>query len=105
MRTTALATVLALGMMIGHADAQYVGIPKTFQPSLEAAKKRDELGTRLDQATAAAAHAAVRTWVAEPQPEAATQVKTPAGGWDGMPAAAPAKRRVTSDAKAPNLTP
>ena len=49
----------------------------------ESAKKRDELGTKLDQATAAAAHAAVRTWVAEPQPEAATQVKSPAGGWDG----------------------
>ena len=30
----------------------------------ESAKKRDELGTRLDQVTAAAAHAAVRTWVA-----------------------------------------
>jgi localization factor PodJL len=71
----------------------------------DSAKKRDELGTRLDQATAAAAHAAVRTWVAEPQPEAATQVKTPAGGWDGTPAAAPAKRRVTSDAKGPNATP
>jgi localization factor PodJL len=71
----------------------------------ESAKKRDELGTRLDQATAAAAHAAVRTWVAEPQPEAATQVKTPAGGWDGTPAAAPAKRRVTSDAKGPNVAP
>jgi hypothetical protein len=41
MRTTALATALALGIMIGHADAQYVGIPKTFQPSLEAAKKRE----------------------------------------------------------------
>ena len=40
MRTTALAMVLALGMMIGHADAQYVGIPKTFQPSLSAEKKR-----------------------------------------------------------------
>jgi localization factor PodJL len=71
----------------------------------ESAKKRDELGTKLDQATAAAAHAAVRTWVAEPQPEAATQVKTPASGWDGAPAAAPAKRRVTSDAKASNVTP
>jgi len=68
----------------------------------ESAKKRDELGARLDAATAVAAHAAVRTWAAEPQPEAATQVKTPAGGWDGTPAAAPAKRRVTSDAKAPN---
>ncbi len=71
----------------------------------DSAKKRDELSTRLDQATAAAAHAAVRTWVAEPQPEAATQVKTPAGGWDGAPAAAPAKRRVTSEAKAPRATP
>jgi localization factor PodJL len=72
----------------------------------ESAKKRDELGTRLDAATAAAAHAAVRTWAAEPQPEAATQVKTPAGGWDGTPAAAaPAKRRVTSDAKASTVTP
>src|SRR5262245_4715851 len=66
----------------------------------DSAKKRDELGTRLDQATAAAAQAAVRTWVAEPQPEAATQVKAPAGGWDGAPAPAQAKRRVTSDAKA-----
>ena len=77
--------------------AEWLGINR------EAAKKRDELGTRLDQATAAAAHAAVRTWVAEPQPEAAIQVKTPAGGWDGTPAAAPAKRRVTSDAKGPNV--
>src|SRR5262245_35960210 len=77
----------------------------------DSAKKRDELGTRLDQATAAAAHAAVRTWVAEPQPEAATHVKAPAGGWDGAPAPAQAKRRVTSDtkatpdAKAPRATP
>ena len=71
----------------------------------ESAKKRDELGAKLDQATAGAAHTAVRTWVAEPQPQAATQVKTPAGGWDGTPAAAPAKRRVTSDAKGPNVAP
>jgi localization factor PodJL len=71
----------------------------------DSAKKRDELGARLDAATAAAAQAAVRTWVAEPQPQAATQVKTPAGGWDGTPAAAPAKRRVTSDAKPTNLAP
>ena len=43
MRTTALATVLVLGVTIGHAEAQYVGIPKTFQPSLEAAKKREAI--------------------------------------------------------------
>src|SRR2546426_5434578 len=40
MRTTALATALVLGLTIGHAQAQYVGIPKTFQPSLDAATKR-----------------------------------------------------------------
>jgi hypothetical protein len=41
MRTTALATVLVLGVAsAGYAEAQYVGIPKTFQPSLDAATKR-----------------------------------------------------------------
>ena len=43
MRTTTIATVLALGVTIGSAEAQYVGIPKTFQPSLEAAAKRVRL--------------------------------------------------------------
>ena len=38
MRTIAMATVLVLGMMSGYAHAQYVGIPKTFQPSLDAAR-------------------------------------------------------------------
>src|SRR5207244_5652178 len=46
MRTTALAMVLVLGVTIGHAEAQYVGIPKTFQPSLEAAKKREAIKNR-----------------------------------------------------------
>jgi hypothetical protein len=35
-----MATALVLGMTIGSAEAQYVGIPKTFQPSLDAAVKR-----------------------------------------------------------------
>ncbi len=41
MRAIATATVLVLGLTTGLAEAQYVGIPKTFQPSLEAAKKRE----------------------------------------------------------------
>ena len=45
MRTIATATVLVLGLMTASAEAQYVGIPKTFQPSLEAAKKRVPLKT------------------------------------------------------------
>src|SRR5919201_1801720 len=42
MRTIA-TTLLALGLMTGYAHAQYVGIPKTFHPSLEAAKKREAI--------------------------------------------------------------
>src|SRR3981081_3942716 len=43
MRTTAIATVLVLGVTIGSAEAQSVGIPKTFQPSLSAEVKRVHL--------------------------------------------------------------
>jgi hypothetical protein len=42
-RTIAATVVLALGLSFGHADAQYVGIPKTFQPSLDAARSRRQL--------------------------------------------------------------
>ena len=48
----------------------------------EAAKKRDELGARLDPQSLAAATQAVNAWTPQPQPEAAEQVRTPAGGWD-----------------------
>src|SRR5262249_32426864 len=43
MRTIATAVVFVLGLMVGYAHAQYVGIPKTFQPSLDAAKSRRTL--------------------------------------------------------------
>ena len=43
MRTIATVTVLVLGLTTGVAEAQYVGIPKTFQPSLDAATKRARL--------------------------------------------------------------
>jgi len=48
----------------------------------EAAKKRDEVGKRLDPQSLASAKRAVQAFVAQPQPEAATTVKVPAGGWD-----------------------
>jgi hypothetical protein len=50
-----------------------------------------------------AVRAALQTWTAQPQPEAATQVKG-ASGWDGAPAAATAKRRGGSDANVPRST-
>src|SRR5258706_14086701 len=42
MRTIA-TTVLVLSLTAGLAEAQFVGIPKTFQPSLDAAVKRVRL--------------------------------------------------------------
>ena len=43
MRVFATATLLVLGLTLGSAEAQFVGIPKTFQPSLDAARKRTPL--------------------------------------------------------------
>jgi localization factor PodJL len=60
----------------------------------EAAKKRDEVASHLDQQSLAAAQAAVQKWTAEPQPDDAVNVKLPPGGWDPQPAAAKTKVRV-----------
>lgn len=43
MRTIAAMSVLVLALTTVDANAQYVGIPKTFQPSLDAAVKRQNL--------------------------------------------------------------
>ena len=43
MRTIAMATALVLGLTSGYANAQYVGVPKTFQPSLAAEAKRAKI--------------------------------------------------------------
>jgi localization factor PodJL len=48
----------------------------------EAAKRRDELGARLDPQSLTTATQAVNGWMPQPRPEAADQVKTPPGGWD-----------------------
>jgi localization factor PodJL len=74
----------------------------------DAAKKRDDIGSRLDQRSLKAATQAVQGWKAEPQPDTAVQVKTPPGGWDSAGAAtpvaasAPAKRK-PPPAAAPKL--
>jgi len=52
---------------------------------VDAAKKRDEAGSRLDQQALMTAREAVQVWTAEPQREAATQVKVPAGPGTGSP--------------------
>jgi localization factor PodJL len=54
---------------------------------MEAARKRDNLGARIDQPSLQAALQAVRAWTPQPQPDAAVRVETPVGGWDPvMPA-------------------
>lgn len=53
----------------------------------EATKKRDEVASRLDQRTLAVAKAAAQGFVAEREPEEATNLRAPAGGWDKAPVA------------------
>ena len=38
--------------------------------------------------------AGAQSWQAQPQPEAAIQVRVPPGGWDGVPAPSTPKRTV-----------
>ncbi len=63
----------------------------------DAAKKRDEVAARLDQQTLMAAKLAAQTFAAEQEPEEATSLRAPPGGWDRA-AAAPAKPRRQSPA-------
>jgi localization factor PodJL len=55
----------------------------------ESAKKRDDVAGKLDAQSLQMAKDAVETFTVEPQPESATQVKSPPGGWDGSASAVP----------------
>ncbi|MBM3528075.1 MAG: hypothetical protein FJX62_08280 [Alphaproteobacteria bacterium] len=52
----------------------------------DAAKKRDEVGSRLSQQVLTAAKLAAQTFTPEREPAAATDLKVPPGGWDRAPA-------------------
>jgi localization factor PodJL len=58
----------------------------------DAAKKRDEIAGRLDQKTLMSAKLAVQSFVPEREPDEATNLKAPLGGWDRA-SAAPARPR------------
>jgi localization factor PodJL len=60
----------------------------------EAGRKRDEIAAQLDANSLIAAKLAIKTWTPKPEPEGATTVAVPAGGWDQAPRAPAAKRRV-----------
>jgi len=64
----------------------------------DAAQKRDEIASRLDQQTLAAARAAAENWTAVPQPADAITVK---GAWDPPANAPPAAKPKPRSAKAP----
>lgn len=64
-----------------------------LQGDNDAAKKRDEIASKIDAGSLAAARAAVQSFTAQQQPDDAVNVAAPPGGWD-RPAAeqAPAKK-------------
>jgi localization factor PodJL len=64
----------------------------------DAAQKRDEIASRLDQQTLAAARAAAEHWTAVPQPADAITVK---GTWDAPANGPPAAKPKPRSAKAP----
>jgi localization factor PodJL len=97
----------------GVTDSQYnlailyargIGVPANLAESYrwfalaagngdsDAAKKRDEVAARLDPQTLMAAKLAAQTFVPEREPDEATNLRAPPGGWDRAPAA-PAKPR------------
>ncbi|HEX9470746.1 MAG TPA: hypothetical protein VF957_14520, partial [Bradyrhizobium sp.] len=55
------------------------------QGDADAGRKRDDIAKRLDAQSLAAAKLAIQTFTAEPQPEDAVNVATPASGWDSAP--------------------
>jgi localization factor PodJL len=61
------------------------------QGDQDAAKKRDDVGGRLDQQSLVAARLAVQTFSADPPPDEAMNVKAPPGGWDRATMTTPAK--------------
>jgi localization factor PodJL len=105
----------------GIADSQYnlgvlaargLGTDKNFTESYkwfalaavrgdtESAKKRDEVASHLDPKALAAAQQAAKSFVPEPQPEEATAVPKPQGGWDNADSSATPPAATLSKPKA-----
>jgi localization factor PodJL len=59
----------------------------------DAARKRDEVAMRLDPKQLESAKLSAESFVALPQPDEATAIKAPAGGWDQVAAAATTKSK------------
>ena len=70
------------------------------QGDADAGRKRDDIASRLDVQSLAAARLAIQTFSAEPQPDDAINVATPTGGWDSAPAQANTAKPATKAAAA-----
>ncbi|HEY0566774.1 MAG TPA: hypothetical protein VGD13_01395 [Xanthobacteraceae bacterium] len=79
-----------LGILYARGIGVEQNLPESYkwfalaagQGDQDAAKKRDDVATKLDAEALMAARLATQTWTPAPQPEEATNVKIPAGGWD-----------------------
>jgi localization factor PodJL len=99
-----------LGILYARGVGVDQNLPESFkwfslaaaQGDPDAAKKRDDVASRLDQQALTAAKLAIETWVAVPQPDAATNVRVPAGGWDKLPTAPPSKPKLRPAAPKPD---
>jgi localization factor PodJL len=78
-----------LGTAKSYAEAYKWFALAAAQGDREAAKKRDDVAGNMDASALAAARQAVNSFVAEPQPEQATVVPEPPGGWDHTAGAPP----------------
>ncbi|HEY1475452.1 MAG TPA: hypothetical protein VGF53_15360 [Pseudolabrys sp.] len=78
-----------LGIEKSYAEAYKWFALAAAQGDREAGKKRDEIAADLDDSAIAAAQQAIKNFVAEPQPQDATVVREPAGGWDAAAGAPP----------------
>ena len=85
-----------LGTAKSYAEAYKWFALAAAQGDKESAKKRDDTAAHMDAAALAAAEATVKTFVPEPQPEEATAVVEPAGGWDHAPGTPPRARARTA---------
>ncbi|HEY2757331.1 MAG TPA: hypothetical protein VGJ01_16510 [Pseudolabrys sp.] len=86
-------TARGLGTEKSYPDSYKWFALAAAQGDKEAGRKRDEVVGQMDSNALAAAEQAVQAFVPAPQPQEATAVATPAGGWDDAAApAAPAAR-------------
>ncbi|MSO66910.1 MAG: hypothetical protein EXQ82_03650 [Pseudolabrys sp.] len=86
-----------LGVLCARGLGTEKNVPESYkwfalaaaQGDRESAKKRDEVASHLEAGALATAQHMVKSFVAEHQPDEATVIPEPAGGWDNAAGAAP----------------